>query len=952
MPGYNTVKNFIPKYLKPESCLGCPLYHMGTGFSIPEGYGTNKVLLVGEALGAHEAKEGLPFRPQADAGSVLERAFRSIGIPRDQFALFNVVACRPPDNRLAGEPYEFDSINHCKQHFDAVFDAFQPDAMVALGATAFRTLTAMTGDKQSLGDLRGYAIPAVSTKYSNANGPVPVIGTYHPSFIVRGAWNMFAVLCRDIRFAVQCAKNGFPSQEVEYNENPTKQDLERLLEWLKHDPDLPLSIDWETQNEVDPQKKRKWQNEVITQVNLSVAEATGLALANWEPHKGIIQDILATPNRKVGHNIWGFDYLVAQVNGLEIRGPIDDGMLKFHHMYPDLPGKEAKKGENEEEEGGFAPLQFVSSFYGFPFPWKFESSARPQWYGCADVDSALRNDFGLTEDLKSKGIYEGYLELVAELAPVLVNMASRGIPVNRKMLHEFGEQLKKDSEKVMVQIQALIPPELIPTKQKEGLKKQPKDTEGLVQRSFFIEAHYEKCKCVKPRKKDLEYWQQHPNGTLNKKGTLITPAFDCAKCNGEGKLFIPGRDEIRWCKLLEFNPESSDQLKQYALTKGHKIPASSKNKGKKRNKDGPQKISMDTEVITKLAKQTGDPLYSLVIEHKAIEKLETTYVKGWEPDTDERVHTQFAMTPATGQLSSMKPNVQNVPNVSKQGEKAARFNQCIEAEPGYTWVIFDYKSFHAQTLGLEAKCPEYVRLARLDIHSYLASHLLKLPKRDEALSWPDDQLMDWLKHIKKNYEKVRNKQAKPGILGYGFGLGGDKLYAMNEDSFNNKMEAVKVIDMLDRIFPAVAHFRNTIPLRAKQQGGYLISEFKCIRWFFDIQHLDTRTGRMARGGDWEKAIAFLPANDAFGMVKQAMLNLEYSGQSEKYGMVNQVHDALYFHCPDKFVEDCIHDVQEEMERPSNVLFMPDGSPFSVAVEAKMGKNWKDVEEVKEKTKAA
>ena len=105
---------------KPKECIGCPLYNAGSGFSRPEGHCTNGVLLVGEALGYHEAEAGLPFRPYADAGHVLERAIVSLGMSREQFGIFNIVNCRPPSNELTGASYEDEAINHCKTHFKAV----------------------------------------------------------------------------------------------------------------------------------------------------------------------------------------------------------------------------------------------------------------------------------------------------------------------------------------------------------------------------------------------------------------------------------------------------------------------------------------------------------------------------------------------------------------------------------------------------------------------------------------------------------------------------------------------------------------------------------------------------------------------------------------------------------------------------------------------------------------
>ena len=65
--------------------------------------------------------------------------------------------------------------------------------------------------------------------------------------------------------------------------------------------------------------------------------------------------------------------------------------------------------------------------------------------------------------------------------------------------------------------------------------------------------------------------------------------------------------------------------------------------------------------LARLAKKTGDELLPLVVEYKEIEKMRGTYVRGWKPGADGRVHPNFGFKPSTGQLSSDNPNAQNFP---------------------------------------------------------------------------------------------------------------------------------------------------------------------------------------------------------------------------------------------------------------------------------------------------
>lgn len=206
----------MPRIPKPSSCGGCagaewlhpvpPLNKqlVRGGFSLNEGHGTSGVLIVGEALGANEDADGLPFRPGAQAGSLLERAFKRIGMTRDQFRITNICRCRPPHDHLADAPYEFDVIQHCRPNLARELETFKPRAILALGGTAARELIGMSGTKQGVSYIRGYVLPCVIPE---ARG-VPVVSAFHPSFIRQGKQQYFSTLAHDLKLAVQVAKIG------------------------------------------------------------------------------------------------------------------------------------------------------------------------------------------------------------------------------------------------------------------------------------------------------------------------------------------------------------------------------------------------------------------------------------------------------------------------------------------------------------------------------------------------------------------------------------------------------------------------------------------------------------------------------------------------------------------------------------------------------------------------
>jgi DNA polymerase I-like protein with 3'-5' exonuclease and polymerase domains len=324
--------------------------------------------------------------------------------------------------------------------------------------------------------------------------------------------------------------------------------------------------------------------------------------------------------------------------------------------------------------------------------------------------------------------------------------------------------------------------------------------------------------------------------------------------------------------------------------------------------------------------------------------LKSTYVDGWKPGRDGRVHPEFTNKPATGQLSSHSPNAQQVFNPDKSPKMAALFRPIIRATPGHTLIEFDWKSFHVLTTGFEARDLDWMRLARLDMHSYVAGVLLGAWKPG-VKSESDDSLRERFKWLKSDPERklMRNGKAKPAILGVGFGMQAHRLWKENEETIQNKAEAQKLLDLLHDLFPRVFKWQDEIRELAHRQS-YLISRHGWMRWFWDVKRWSSEKGDWIHGDDSEKAIAFLPANDAHCMLKAALIRLEHRDLLKGYGFINTVHDSLLFECPTGLVDECVATVREEMERPSPMLVDPLVAPdgLSVGVDVKLGRNWQEM----------
>lgn len=345
----------------------------------PFGTGANRVLICGDAPGAEEDSYGIPFCPHAQAGSVLERAIRRVGMNREQFAITNVVPSRPPNNWLEGAPYMADAIAWGRPQLEQTITQYRPKAILALGGVALRTLTGLAGPKLGISHLTGYVLPSLF-------GP-PVVACYHPSFLRRGKIPLMSVLMRCVRLAIQVAYEGrqavVPDPTVldyaGYYMRPTMGEAEGFLEEAIGHPNNWLAYDIETYYSNAEDEAEEHDNTDIRSIQFSLSPTSGIFMPWREPYIGYAKRLLALDIRKAGWNNWRFDDPVLRAHGCEIAGEIHDLMWAWHHSQPDLP-----RG-----------LQFAAAMQGpnisrpthvWPFPWKHLDAASPEFYGIVDVD--------------------------------------------------------------------------------------------------------------------------------------------------------------------------------------------------------------------------------------------------------------------------------------------------------------------------------------------------------------------------------------------------------------------------------------------------------------------------------------------------------------------------------------------------------------------------------------
>lgn len=148
-------------------CTACPLHKTAKRAVPGVGNPQAEFLCVGEAPGAHEDEEGLPF--VGEAGQLLTKILGAIQLSRDDVFICNVLKHRPPANR---DPLP-DEVLACQPYLLRQIELVRPRVILALGRFAAQTLLQTTA---AIGALRG--------KVHRLHG-VPLIVTYHPAALLR-----------------------------------------------------------------------------------------------------------------------------------------------------------------------------------------------------------------------------------------------------------------------------------------------------------------------------------------------------------------------------------------------------------------------------------------------------------------------------------------------------------------------------------------------------------------------------------------------------------------------------------------------------------------------------------------------------------------------------------------------------------------------------------------------
>lgn len=348
----------------------------------------------------------------------------------------------------------------------------------------------------------------------------------------------------------------------------------------------------------------------------------------------------------------------------------------------------------------------------------------------------------------------------------------------------------------------------------------------------------------------------------------------------------------------EFNINSPKQL-GVALFEDLGLPC------KKKTKSG---YSTNAEVLEGL--RSAHPVVEKIMEYRTLTKLKSTYCDGLLKviDTDGRIHTRFNQVETrTGRISSLEPNLQNIPIRTDLGREMRKF---FIAASGCRLVDADYSQIELRVLASMAEDQTMIDAfnSGADIHTATAAQVFGLPP--EMIT---PQL------------RSRAKAVNFGIV-YGIGA-----FSLAKDIGVSNKEAKEYIDSYMHTYQGVAAYMQRM-IDAAKDTGYATTLFGRRRYLPEL----AASNHMLRAFGERVARNMPIQGTAADIIKIAMVRVDRRLYAEgmESRLILQVHDELIVEAPEAEADRALQIVTEEMEHACNmaVLLRADG---------KIGQTWYD-----------
>ena len=313
---------------------------------------------------------------------------------------------------------------------------------------------------------------------------------------------------------------------------------------------------------------------------------------------------------------------------------------------------------------------------------------------------------------------------------------------------------------------------------------------------------------------------------------------------------------------VEFNISSPKQLGEVLFDR---LKISSK---PKKTKTGQYSTSED--ILAELINE--NIIIKLILEYRSISKLLNTYIDSLPNQISGesgRIHTQYVQTVAsTGRLSSINPNLQNIPIRSERGREIRK--AFIAKNKDYFIMAADYSQIELRIIASISKEENMINAFKNneDIHAATASSVFNVPI--------------------SNVSREQRSNAK--IVNFGI-IYGVSAFGLSNQTDLNRNESKQLIDTYYKKYPRLKEYISN-QISFARNNGYVQTLLGRRRYLKDINSRNA----VVRGAAERNAINAPIQGSAADIIKIAMINIQNKLESEDYQskMLLQVHDELVF----------------------------------------------------------
>lgn len=348
----------------------------------------------------------------------------------------------------------------------------------------------------------------------------------------------------------------------------------------------------------------------------------------------------------------------------------------------------------------------------------------------------------------------------------------------------------------------------------------------------------------------------------------------------------------------EFNINSPKQL-GVALFEKLKLPC------KKKTKSG---YSTNAEVLESL--RYDHAVIEYILEYRSLTKLKSTYCDGLLKviAPDGRIHTSFNQVETrTGRISSLEPNLQNIPIRTPLGRELRKF---FIAGDGETLIDADYSQIELRVLADLSNDENMINAfnSGVDIHTTTASQVFGLP-------------VDMI-------TKELRSRAKAVNFGIVYGIGA---FSLAKDIGVSRKEAQEYINNYLATFSGVDKYMNHMIELAKERG-YSETLFNRRRYLPEL----SSSNHMLRAFGERVARNMPIQGTAADIIKIAMVKVDkrLTDENMKSRLILQVHDELIVEAPEDEAQKALEIVTQEMENACKMK-------VCLRADGKIGKTWFD-----------